>query len=806
MDSVLDNLGVVEVTQSVLEAECIAELEAAEAKNMSSKRKLISEYPLDGRNLELNRFMQKKKQRLEKSVKKIKRIGEDTKQEKTNKSIVLSEPPSSYPLTHISNIPNCSQSFQIKTNLWNTLYDFQKIGVKFLLSKFVLNTGCLLADEMGLGKSIQTIAFISSVLTSQPKSIKPILIICPTTLVDHWLDEFSKWDSDIACVDISTLTSFSPKSKTVYIVSYEIFRARFDSLSIGNHLFSVAILDEAQRVRNPDAKITIATKRINCACRIALSGSPIQNNLTELWSIFDFVCPGKLGTLPTFQEELAIPIEQGTKPKASFTDTQVSLKCALIVRELTAPLMLRRLKKDFADELELADKEEQVLFCQLSLEQVDVYCKFLSTETVRRVVQSDKNYTGKPNFFYALSVLRRIANHPDLLLSDWKDVDDYGAIERSGKLAVLVPLLELWFRQNRRCLIFSQSLGMLDILESTLRNLKMTFLRMDGSTSVFRRSEIVSLFDSTRKPNESNSPFCLLLSTRVGGVGLNLTGADRVVIFDPDWNPMTDTQARERSWRIGQKKDVKIFRLVAAETIEEIICKRQIYKHYLAQKILTDPRQTKISEWDQVEDIFKAPKRHEQRRSVSTKTMDKIYKSFSKIEKEGENVETQPKNEQEAISGLVSTILNHDKFEMPKLSPSLVDYTFVETAANRAIQAIMADEKNRENLDITVPTWTGKSGTSAIDRSKALLSKIGGSGSSNVHVRFESTEHVIEKSMVKQLRKFFLAKNFYTASTEEVLKKFETLIPQGGDEIFRNCLRSLCEFNNNKWTLKRQFI
>ena len=821
-NSVLDELEVVDhlkdhVTQSVLEANCIDAIE-----RQTEEKRLSLAYPLDGRNLELTKLMHKKKRRLEKSVKRANgakkiRTSDETKTETSSSNL----------LTIVSEIPNSSPGTKIliKTELWEKLYDFQRIGVKFLLSKFLQNTGCLLADEMGLGKSFQAIAFVSAIFSSFNR-IAPILIVCPTTLVDHWREEFSKWDSEIVCVDLSSSTSFQPKPKTVYLISYETFRARFDALEISKHQFSVAILDEAQRVRNPDAKTTIAVKRINCTCRIALSGSPIQNNLTELWSIFDFVAPGRLGTLPTFQEELATPIEQGTKPRASFTDTQLSLKCALIVRELTAPLMLRRLKRDFAEELELANKEEQVLFCQLSAEQLEVYCQFLSTETVRTVVQSDKLGHEKGKFFYALSVLRRIANHPDLLLSDWKDVDDFGNAERSGKLQVLIPLLELWHRQNRRCLVFSQSLGMLDILEQTLRNLNMTFLRMDGSTNTSRRAEIVALFDGNRKTviAQNNAPFCLLLSTRVGGVGLNLTGADRVVIFDPDWNPMTDTQARERSWRIGQKKDVKIFRLIAAETIEEVICKRQIYKHYLAQKILTDPRQTKLHDWDHLEDMFKAPSTSlgaESKASSSrSRALEKIFGSFKKIEEEAAaeskevSTESFAENEQEAIQGLVETILNHEKFEMPKLSPALVDYSLVESASARAVEAIMAEQKTRENLHITVPTWTGKQGASgsALDRSKSLLGKIGSAGTklspTNVHVRYESTEHVIEKSIVKSLRKFFLAKNFYTASTDEVMKKFADKIPDGGDVIFRNCLRSLCDFEptNSQWTLKRQHI
>jgi len=826
---VVDQLHSHHVTQSALEADCIRELEKQPSK---------SSYPLDGRNLELSKLMKKKRRRLEMSVGDIEKKQEGTSRQRDHSTAKDDDNKDNQEdevsTIRITDIPHSSRSYYISRNFWEKLYDFQKIGVRFLLSKFEQNTGGLLADEMGLGKSIQTVAFVDAVLRRH--STEQVLLICPTTLVENWEAEFSKWAPSIVVERWVQLRHLSKKSPRVIVISYEQFRSKAESSGLLGRRFIAAILDEAQRIRNPDAKITIACKKIDCVCRIALSGSPIQNNLTELWSIFDFVAPGRLGTLPTFQEELGQPIETGTRPKASFTESQLSLKCAMIVRELTAPLMLRRLKSEFADELELANKEEQVLFCQLTRDQIEVYCKFLSTETVRSVVGQSATTTSdrrmeRGKTFYALSILRRIANHPDLLLSDYTDVDDFGSPERSGKLQVLIPLLDLWHRQNRRCLVFSQSLGMLDVLELTLRRRGMTYSRMDGSTGISKRAEIVDVFDAARhsadQRHDSAAPFCLLLSTRVGGVGLNLTAADRVVIFDPDWNPMTDTQARERSWRIGQKNEVKIFRLIAAETIEEIICKRQIYKHYLAQKILTDPRQTKVGDWDHLEDMFKAPTRAiGQLNSGSSKpsiAMNKILKSFASIEQDAQKEEgaagaaaALPGSEAEAIQGLVGTILNQESFEMPKLSPALVDTRLIESAAAKAVETIMAEQRQiTQDGDITIPTWTGKHGggssTTTLNRSKSLLSKISAATPSDgaiATVRYESTEHVIEKTFVREMRKFFLTRNYYSATTGEVLEKFKDKIPDGADEIFRNCLRQLCEFDSasSVWTLKRQHV
>ena len=490
-----------------------------------------------------------------------------------------------------------------------------------------------------------------------------------------------------------------------------------------------------------------------------------------------------------------MPIETGTKPKASLADMQLGYRCAVLVRDLTAPLMLRRLKADFAQELELADKEEQVLFCQLTSDQIQLYCKFLSTETVR-------NARDKHRSFYAISVLRKICNHPDLLLADERDVDDFGHPSRSGKLAVLIPLLQLWQRQKKRCLVFSQSLGMLDILEQTLGSLDMSFSRIDGSTPIPVRAAIVETFDGSK--SVQNGPFCLLLSTRVGGVGLNLTSAERVVIFDPDWNPMTDVQARERSWRIGQKNPVKIYRLIASDSLEEIICKRQIFKHHLAQKILVDPRQSKVADWDSMFDLFQVPAsfRSQAGLSVSSESVKKLMTVVSA----GQGGDREDSPEETELHSLITKVWNQDEIEMPKIASVLVDSEKTEEAASRAIKAVLAETTSTSG-SITVPTWTGKSGgsattvSSAKERSKSLVNRIG------ARTVFESEQLVVEKAVVRDLIAFFRKQKHFAASTEKVLGEFSSKISQGGQaEIFRSCLRELCEFREKDgcWVLRSQ--
>eukprot|EP00971_Amphidinium_carterae_P300686 5974398-Amphidinium_carterae.1 len=199
---------------------------------------------------------------------------------------------------------------------------------------------------------------------------------------------------------------------------------------------------------------------------------------------------------------------------------------------------------------------------------------------------SDRKSIGA--VFFAISVLRKLCNHPDLLLRDAPpegQPDDMWNPERSGKMKVMAEILKLWFQEKHRALIFVQTVQMLEVIERWMRSQEYTLLRIDGKTPVGRRQKLIEQF------NGDPSIFAMVLTTRVGGVGLNIIGANRVIIFDPDWNPMTDVQARERTWRIGQKRDVAVYRLVLTGSIEEKVYHRQIYKHFLSQKVLNDPRQ-----------------------------------------------------------------------------------------------------------------------------------------------------------------------------------------------------------------------
>lgn len=379
------------------------------------------------------------------------------------------------------------------------------------------------------------------------------------------------------------------------------------------------ILDEGHKIRNPDAQITLAVKRFTTPHRIIMSGTPIQNNLKELWSLFDFVFPGKLGTLPAFMTHFAVPIVQGGYANASEMQVMTAYKCACMLRDTISPYLLRRMKADLQTSLKMPDKTEQVLFCRLTPEQVHVYRQYLESEQCTAILR------GNYKVFVGLITLRKICNHPDLASGGprvFKNEEspkekemEFGYYKRSGKLVVVDALLKLWKKQGHRVLLFSQSRQMLDVIEKfVLQEKRYTYLRLDGGTGIGSRQNLINRF------NQEDSLFVFLLTTKVGGLGVNLIGADRIIIFDPDWNPSTDCQARERAWRIGQTKQVTIYRLLCSGTIEEKIYHRQIFKQFLTNRVLKDPKQRRLFKSNDLHELFTLSKDYDEKEVGQTET------------------------------------------------------------------------------------------------------------------------------------------------------------------------------------------
>ncbi|TKC47112.1 hypothetical protein EI555_010306, partial [Monodon monoceros] len=516
------------------------------------------------------------------------------------------------------------EGFKVPGFLFKKLFKYQQTGVRWLWELHCQQAGGILGDEMGLGKTIQIIAFLAglsySKIRTRGSNYRQVRGVGSdyNCLSD---DSDASVGEGISHVVASIQSGSSARNWVLYpqkgniteklirdiahchgilITSYSYVRLMQDDIS--RHDWHYVILDEGHKIRNPNAAITLACKQFRTPHRIILSGSPMQNNLRELWSLFDFIFPGKLGTLPVFMEQFSVPITMGGYSNASPVQVKTAYKCACVLRDTINPYLLRRMKSDVKMSLSLPDKNEQVLFCRLTDEQHKVYQNFIDSKEVYRILN------GEMQIFSGLVALRKICNHPDLFSGGPKNLkgipdeelgeDQFGHWKRSGKMIVVESLLKIWHKQGQRVLLFSQSRQMLDIFEVFLRDQKYSYLKMDGTTAIASRQPLITRY------NEDTSIFVFLLTTRVGGLGVNLTGANRVIIYDPDWNPSTDVQARERAWRIGQKKQVTVYRLLTAGTIEEKIYHRQIFKQFLTNRVLKDPKQRRFFKSNDLYELF----------------------------------------------------------------------------------------------------------------------------------------------------------------------------------------------------------
>uniref|UniRef100_T1IM14 DNA excision repair protein ERCC-6 n=1 Tax=Strigamia maritima TaxID=126957 RepID=T1IM14_STRMM len=518
----------------------------------------------------------------------------------------------------IEQFQDLGDGFKVPSSLWNKLYKFQQTCVQWLWELHCQQCGGIIGDEMGLGKTIQVIAFLaglwfSKIITRGDKfrGLGPVLIVTPTTVMLQWVKEFHTWWPPFRVAILHESGSYTGTKESlirninnhggILITSYggvnlhQQILLRYD--------WHYVILDEGHKIRNPDAQITLACKQFPTPHRVILSGSPLQNNLKELWSLFDFTFPGKLGTLPVFMEQFSVPITLGGYANASTVQIRVAYKCAVVLRDTINAYILRRMKSDVKMNISLPNKNEQVLFCQLTDEQRNAYKEYLNSDELKSIM------TSRLQVFVGLVHLRKICNHADLFTGGPKhfgDVDEstlsdemrYGYWKRSGKLIVVEAILKIWHAQQHRVLLFTQSRQMLRILEDFIKSREYTYFKMDGTTSIGSRQPLITKF------NSDPSIFIFLLTTRVGGLGVNLTGANRVIIFDPDWNPSTDLQAKERVWRIGQEKNVTIYRLLTTGTIEEKIYHRQIFKQFLTNRVLKDPRQRRFFKNNELYDLF----------------------------------------------------------------------------------------------------------------------------------------------------------------------------------------------------------
>lgn len=446
---------------------------------------------------------------------------------------------------------------KIPEELKNVIRPYQRDGIAWLTQLSNLGFGGILADDMGLGKTLQVIAYIHGV-----KPDRPTLIVAPSALTYNWLNEINKFTPDAKTLIIDG--GKAEREKLIQTAgNYEFIITSYPTLRRDIALyreieFAYCFIDEAQHIKNPKTMNARSVKKINAERRFALTGTPVENSLTELWSIFDFVMPDYLYSIHEFRARYETPL---VKDGDSMTADSFRLRIK--------PFMLRRMKSEVLNEL--PEKIENTMYAELTEEQEKLYMAYLAAAKDETIALLGEGGQGKMRILTLLMRLRQICCHPQLFDEDYSS--------DSGKLNLLMELITNASDAGHRILVFSQFTSMLRIIQEKLSEAKIPSFYLDGHTPSYERAELSDRFNGGERD-------VFLISLKAGGVGLNLIGADTVIHYDPWWNPAVMDQASDRAYRIGQKRAVQIIRLAAKGTIEEKILRLQENKRSLAEDIV----------------------------------------------------------------------------------------------------------------------------------------------------------------------------------------------------------------------------
>jgi len=486
------------------------------------------------------------------------------------------------------------------------------------ISSKKLFKGCILCDEMGLGKTLMTIATISALHRRNRDS--RFVIVCPSSLVNNWALEFDKWLGNVGLPkrvvvktggetgkrQIKAFNTVKPNNLSeVLIISYDLFRMNATILQKVQKLV-LLVVDEGHRLKNTKGSLTMtALKSLPCEARLCITATPVQNNLGDIYTLVNFVCPGVLGDLATFRREYERPITVVSSDRNCNADKKRQAKeSSRILDGIVKSVMLRRLQKDVLEKI-LPPRNVFLLFSQPTTCQRELY------KDISRSRSSKCSGGGSPEALTTLIRLRLLCTHPNLLKQT--DVDSGGKtfakheidIESSSKLMVLNALIQE-IREKEptdKIVIVSNFTSTLTVVEDAiLKPSKLNFLRLDGSVKSADRQQLVDTFNRTN----ADMNFALTLSSKAGGVGLNVIGANRLFMIDPDWNPATDIQAMARIYRQGQRKPCFIYRLFTSGTLEEVILQRQMQKGALASMTVDKAQKSKGNgpSADEMKDCF----------------------------------------------------------------------------------------------------------------------------------------------------------------------------------------------------------
>ena len=470
-----------------------------------------------------------------------------------------------------------------------TLKEYQVKGLQWMISLYNNNLNGILADEMGLGKTIQTISLITH-LIEHKNSGGPFLVIVPLSTLTNWNLEFEKWAPSVNRI-VYKGPPASRKNLQMRIRqgAFQVLLTTYEYIIKDRPILSKIrwvhmIVDEGHRMKNAQSKLSnTLTSYYTTKYRLILTGTPLQNNLPELWALLNFVLPTIFKSVKSFDEWFNTPFANtGGQDKMDLTEEE-SLLVIRRLHKVLRPFLLRRLKKDV--EKDLPDKQERVVKCRFSALQTKL-TQQLMTHNKLAVADGKGGKTSMRGLSNMLMQLRKLCNHPYVFepvedqMNPTKATND-SIWRTAGKFELLDRVLPKFQATGHRVLMFFQMTQIMNIMEDFMRLRGMKYLRLDGSTKSEDRSELLRLF------NEPGSPyFCFLLSTRAGGLGLNLQTADTVVIYDSDWNPHQDLQAQDRAHRIGQKNEVRILRLISSNSVEEKILERAQFKLDMDGKVI----------------------------------------------------------------------------------------------------------------------------------------------------------------------------------------------------------------------------
>ena len=515
------------------------------------------------------------------------------------------------------------------------LRDHQREGVQFLYEcvmglRDTGGNGALLADEMGLGKTLQTIALVWTLIKQSPfytpgnenmvhkGAIRKVVIVCPVTLVDNWKKEFRKWLGAerlgvLVMEEKTRISDFTHRSSySVLIIGYEKLRNVADFLKKGNGI-DLVVADEGHRLKTAKNKAAEAIKSLNCNKRIILSGTPLQNDLSEFYVMVDFLNDGILGTPKSFKKVFEGPILRSRQPDAGRDDEEKGLARQEELSSLTSRFILRRTAEVMAKYL--PPKTEYVVFCKPTHAQIQVYASVLDSPYYSRVL----GQSGPEASFQLITLLKKICNAPSLLAgkddspitnpvvlqlldSIPQEILRMAPVNASGKFRMLDALVRhLSQKTTEKIVIVSHYTATLDLIGQYLASMSLTYARLDGKTPVATRQGLVDRFNKTN----ASQNFAFLLSAKSGGTGLNLIGASRLVLFDVDWNPSIELQAMARIHRDGQQNPVKIYRFLMAGALDEKIYQRQVTKMGLADEIVDGKKTESSFSAAELRDLFR---------------------------------------------------------------------------------------------------------------------------------------------------------------------------------------------------------